>query len=80
MRAARGRRGLGPRLIAVAVVVVSAALAAGCGSSADEDAMLTIYLSAPLSGPRAADGRDVADGGGNQDRCEAEIEKRCEIR
>ncbi len=62
MRAARGRRGLGPRLIAVAVVVVSAALAAGCGSSADEDAMLTIYLSAPLSGPRAADGRDVADG------------------
>lgn len=30
--------------------------------------------------PGYPDGRDVADGGGNQDRCEAEIEKRCEIR
>lgn len=35
----------------------------GCGGSgADGEPSLTVYLSAPLSGPRAADGRDVADG------------------
>jgi branched-chain amino acid transport system substrate-binding protein len=35
--------------------------AAGCGSG-DGDPSLTIYLSAPMKGPSAADGRDVADG------------------
>ncbi len=36
-------------------------LAAGCGSSGG-DPELTVYLSAPLRGPSAADGRDVAAG------------------
>jgi branched-chain amino acid transport system substrate-binding protein len=50
-----------------ALVAFTALLAAlvpltGCGSSSEGDARLTIYVSAPLSGPRAADGRDVADG------------------
>lgn len=49
------------RALAVALLAL-AVLAGGCGSEADEDATLTIYLSAPLSGPRASDGRDVADG------------------
>lgn len=51
-----GRAGLCAALAAVAIV------AGGCGSATDEDASLTIYLSAPLSGPRADQGRDVADG------------------
>lgn len=43
---------------ALAVIVV----AVGCGSSADDDATLTVYVSAPLQGPRADAGHDVADG------------------
>lgn len=35
---------------------------AGCGSAADGDPQLTVYLSTPLSGPRATDGQDAADG------------------
>ena len=46
-----------------ALLVAAAAFAAGCGgSSAEGDATLAVYLSAPLSGPRVADGQDVADG------------------
>ncbi len=38
-------------------------LASGCGSQpAEGDPQLTIYVSAPLTGPARADGQDVADG------------------
>jgi branched-chain amino acid transport system substrate-binding protein len=49
---------------ALAILLALACLGAvaGCGSSSDGDPQLTIYLSAPLSGPRSADGRDVVDG------------------
>jgi branched-chain amino acid transport system substrate-binding protein len=47
---------------AAAVLAVLAALGlAGCGSSSGEP-ILTVYLSAPRSGPVAGDGRDVAEG------------------
>ena len=36
-------------------------VAAGCGSSSSGDPALTVYVSAPLSGPDAGDGGDVAD-------------------
>lgn len=54
----------GRHLVAAAgcLIAIAAAAAAGCGSSSEGDPVLTIYLSAPLSGPRAADGQDVADG------------------
>lgn len=39
-----------------------ALLVAGCGSSSEGDPKLDVYVSAPLTGPRADDGRDVADG------------------
>jgi hypothetical protein len=43
--------------------VVAALAIAGCGSPpADGDPSLTIYVSAPLTGPARADGQDVADG------------------
>ena len=54
----RGRR-------ALAALLLLAAGLAGCGSetSAEEgEATLTIYVSAPLSGPGRADGQAVADG------------------
>jgi len=35
---------------------------AGCGSGSEGAPELSIYLSAPLSGPAAGDGRDIADG------------------
>jgi branched-chain amino acid transport system substrate-binding protein len=50
------------------VRLAAAALAAlglgACGAEVEDrgDGPLTIYVSAPLSGPRTADGRDVADG------------------
>ena len=43
------------------MLAVAAAIG-GCGSGADGDPALTVYLSAPLKEPAAADGRDVADG------------------
>ena len=46
---------------AIAVAVAAGALAAGCGGGSG-DPELSIYLSAPLRGPVAADGRDIADG------------------
>lgn len=46
----------------LAAALAAAALVAGCGSATGDDATLTVYVSAPLSGPRADDGRDVADG------------------
>ncbi len=52
-------RARGATLAAVAAALLAVA---GCGSSASEDAELTVYVSAPLSGPRAGDGRDVVDG------------------
>ncbi len=45
-----------------AALLAAALLAGGCGAGDDGDRSLTIYLSAPLSGPRAADGLDIADG------------------
>ena len=45
------------------ILVVGVALTlSACGSDEAGDPELAIYLSAPLSGPRAADGRDIADG------------------
>ena len=46
-------------LLAILAVAV---LVAACGSRSEGEPQLTVYLSAPLSGPRAADGQDVADG------------------
>jgi len=46
----------------IAVVAATALLVSGCGGSDEGEAELTVYLSAPLSGPRAAEGRDIADG------------------
>lgn len=46
---------------AAALVAVFALALSGCGSDAG-DPSLKIYLSAPLGGTSAADGRDVADG------------------
>jgi len=45
----------------VAAAAAAGALAAGCGGGGG-DPELSIYLSSPLRGPLAADGRDVADG------------------
>ncbi|MFN8151245.1 MAG: branched-chain amino acid ABC transporter substrate-binding protein [Solirubrobacterales bacterium] len=56
----RPRRGA-PLAVVVALAIGVAALA-GCSDDPDADASLNVYLSAPLSGPRAEDGRDVADG------------------
>lgn len=46
----------------VALTASLGLLAAGCGSQPEGDASLTVYLSAPLRGPEAAAGRDLADG------------------
>lgn len=52
--------------MALLVVVVAAALgifAGGCGGpEAEGDPKLTIYVSAPMTGPAANDGQDAADG------------------
>ena len=45
----------------IAAAVAAGTLAAGCGGGGG-DPELSIYLSAPLRGPVAADGRGVADG------------------
>jgi branched-chain amino acid transport system substrate-binding protein len=53
------------RLRRAAAVLALAALVAGCGAGTDAEegeATLTIYVSAPLSGPGRADGQAVADG------------------
>jgi branched-chain amino acid transport system substrate-binding protein len=43
--------------------ILLAALAAGCGSGGgDVKGPLTVYVSLPLTGPRAEDGNDAADG------------------
>ena len=49
--------------MAVAVAVLAAATA-GCGVSGEGEieAPVTVYVSLPLTGPRAADGRDAAEG------------------
>jgi len=56
----------GPRRHFFAFVATGIALAAlgvaGCGSDSSGDAVLTVYVSAPLNGPDAADGHDIADG------------------
>jgi branched-chain amino acid transport system substrate-binding protein len=51
-----------PRIAIASLLGLAVALTvAGCGSGGG-DPSLTVYLSAPLKGPSAADGRDVADG------------------
>jgi branched-chain amino acid transport system substrate-binding protein len=45
----------------LAVAVTLLALS-GCGSGSDGDPRLTVYLSAPTTGPSADDARDIADG------------------
>lgn len=48
-----------------ALLMVAALVLASCGaetSSPGEDSKLTVYVSLPLHGPSAADGRDAADG------------------
>ena len=57
MRASRARP-------VAAAVLVAALGAAGCGDAGtgEDDAVLTVYVSTPLSGPAQGDGEDVADG------------------
>lgn len=52
------------RRLPIALVALTALTGAGCGPSSDEggEAMLMIYVSAPLSGPAGEEGRDIADG------------------
>ena len=53
------------RAATATAVFVLAALAAGCdaqGEAEPGEASLTIYVSAPLTGPGRADGQEVADG------------------
>jgi len=51
------------RTLAGAGIALFIAVVAGCGESpAEDDPKLTIYVSAPLSGPAAKDGQDAADG------------------
>jgi branched-chain amino acid transport system substrate-binding protein len=45
-----------------ALAALAIAVLAGCGSGSAGEPVLTVYLSAPLSGPAAGDGRDVAAG------------------
>jgi branched-chain amino acid transport system substrate-binding protein len=50
---------------AAAALLAAAAVAAGCGSGAgggSEGAVLTVYVSAPLTGPSGADGRALERG------------------
>ena len=47
---------------AAAVAVLLMPGIVGCGSGSTGAAELSVYLSAPLSGPAAGDGRDIADG------------------
>jgi branched-chain amino acid transport system substrate-binding protein len=54
----RPRLAMAPTLALLAIAAVLAA----CGSDGEGDPSLTVYLSAPLRGPSAADGHDVADG------------------
>ena len=54
---------MGP--VRLAAVLALAAAAAGCGGGTEAEegeATLTVYVSAPLSGPGRDDGQDVADG------------------
>lgn len=53
------------RAVTAAAVLALAASAAGCdaqGEAEPGEATLTIYVSAPLTGPARADGQEVADG------------------
>lgn len=51
------------RPIAALIAMLGTAIGlAACSDAPADDASLTIYVSAPLSGPRAADGHDVVDG------------------
>ena len=52
------------RVIALASVTAALAAFGGCGPAADDPATgpVTVYVSAPLRGEDAGDGRDVADG------------------
>jgi branched-chain amino acid transport system substrate-binding protein len=53
-----------PRIIALALIALTTAALGGCGPAADDPAAgpVTVYVSAPLRGEDADDGRDVADG------------------
>ena len=49
-------------VVATGAALLALAVVSGCGEAAEGDPVLTVYLSAPLSGPSAAAGRDIADG------------------
>ncbi len=49
-------------LAVAAVILLAVVVAVGCGSASDADAELTVYLSAPRTGPTAADAHDIAAG------------------
>lgn len=51
-----------PAPLLAAFLIALAAPTGGCGSGAGGEPALTVFLSTPLSGSRAADGRDTADG------------------
>lgn len=48
--------------IALLTTLIFAGVQVGCGSAVQGDSELTVYVSAPLSGPRSQEGRDIADG------------------
>jgi branched-chain amino acid transport system substrate-binding protein len=53
------RSGVG---IAAAIATLALLAAVGCGSDSSGKPGLTVYLSAPLTGPAAGDGNDIVDG------------------
>jgi branched-chain amino acid transport system substrate-binding protein len=48
------------RALIAPLAILAAAALAGCGPGSSGEPELTVYLSAPLSGPAASDGEDVA--------------------
>ncbi|MBA2513676.1 MAG: hypothetical protein H0V26_05010, partial [Solirubrobacterales bacterium] len=56
-------RGPGPAARAIAAGTLSALVLTGCSSGEQTvEGPVTVYLSLPLTGPRAVDGKDAADG------------------
>lgn len=68
--------------IRTALAVALLAAAAGCGVSGEGEieAPVTVYVSLPLTGPRAADGRDAADGARQALERDGEVAGSIEVR